>query len=235
MLRQRNLLSLMLITASFFSGAYSAQSAPRAIGALSASDFYKCQRPDLSPDEIISYCAAMLKMNIKIEPGGPYRYPRQAALANYALHTGLAFQRKGQNDFARRYFNFAMASVTEMLKPFPDDAKLLGERCWLRAVINIELDAALADCEHGLQTKPGDSEALRNKGFVLYRQDKYREALASYDASLQINAEDPYTLFLRGVAKQRLDAGSGDADIKSATDLNQLVPAIFTNYGVSVN
>jgi tetratricopeptide (TPR) repeat protein len=212
----------------------SAQSAIKTISSLSAGDFLKCETPDLPPDDIISYCAAMMRANIPIDPNyRQYHYPRRSSMANYALHTGLAFLRKGQDDFARKYFVFAIGVITEQLKPFPNDPTLLGERCWVRAVINSELEEATKDCDRAILAKPEDNELLRNKGFVLLRQEKYQDALASFDASLQRKDDDSYALYLRGLTKQKLGDANADADVQSATKINSAIAAIFKNYGVN--
>ena len=153
----------------------------------------------------------MMKMGADASrPYGQYSYPRRAFIANYSLHTGLAFLRKGQDDFARRYFDFAIGVVTEKLSPFPNDAALLGERCWIRAVINAGLEEAFQDCERATLGKPDDSELFRNKGFVLFRQGKYPDALATLDSSVRLGGRDAYALFLRSAVKQKLGDASAD-------------------------
>jgi tetratricopeptide (TPR) repeat protein len=196
-------------------------------------EWEKCEEPGLPEDETISYCAAMLRMGTENGPSGKYNYPRLGAV-NHALHAGLAFLRKGQADFARKYFEFSIMAVTEEINKFPEPG-LYGQRCWIRAVLNAQLDRAMADCEQALQGKPDDPELLRNKGFVLFRLGKYQEALVLYDASLQAKQDDAYGLFLRGALKQKLGDTTAEADIKAATALNFKIVAIFKNYSVSLN
>lgn len=210
----------------------SASAAPWVVTKVTPDEWDRCENPDLPPDEIIGYCNAFLAMHIGLSFDG-YHYPR-SRVANHALHAGLAFQRKGQADLAQQYFAFSIRSLNKRLELFPD-AEPFGERCWIRAVINMELDTALADCDKGLQIAPNDAELLRNKGFVLFRQDKYPEALAFYNAALQHKTDDIFTLYLRGIVKQRLGDAGASADIKAAADGDAKIAATFRIYGVTPN
>ena len=51
------------------------------------------------------------------------------------------------------------------------------------------LQEALADCNEALKLKPDYINALDSRGFVQLRMGKYDEAIADYDAALQIDAE----------------------------------------------
>jgi tetratricopeptide (TPR) repeat protein len=208
--------TLSLAVALIFSSASTGNSAPPVITSLHSEDDDKCEKPTLSEDYIIGYCGAMLRLGLHDWPNdGTYHYPKNG-IARETLLTGLAFQRKGNEEFARKYFDFAIKTETQALQSSPSGAENFGERCWLRAVINVELETGLADCERGLQIKPDDYEILRNKGLILYRQGRYQEALASCNASAQQKPADAFNLFLRGVVKQKLGDTSFDADYKSA-------------------
>jgi tetratricopeptide (TPR) repeat protein len=145
---------------------------------LRAGDRDICESPDLPPDTVISYCAALIRLDIDdINPVDRWRYPRKVPFAHYALNTGFAYLRKGDGESAGKYFAFAIWTISEKLKPFPNAAELLAERCWTRAVIGQQLEEALKDCDQGALAQPEDSELLRNKGFVLMRMGKYQDAL----------------------------------------------------------
>ena len=90
------------------------------------------------------------------------------------------------------------------------------------------------DCEKGLKIEPENSDLLVSKALVLYRQDKYRDALAALDVAVRKAPRDPNGWFLRGAVKQKLDI-SAEADLKAAVELQRNIKSIFRNYGVPVN
>ncbi len=229
MLRQ----SLIVILALLVSSSSLAIAAPQFLTKLEGWDRDKCDRPDVPPDKTISFCTVMIRMGIE-NPSGAYHYPH-TAIANQTLHAGLAFRQKGDEDAANKYFVVAVLAITEKLKKYPTDAALLGERCWIRAVANIELEEGLKDCEDSIKFKSTDPETLRNYGFILYRKSKYQEALDAYTSSLKLRADDPYALFLRGADRLKLGDATASEDLNAAKDRNRMVPLIFRNYGVVPN
>jgi len=161
-----------------------------------------------------------------------WRYPRKVPFAHYALNTGFAYLRKGDGESAGKYFAFAILIISEKLKPFPNAAEPLAERCWTRAVIGQQLEEALKDCDQGALAQPEDSELLRNKGFVLIRMGKYQAALTLLDKSLRLYDSDAYAFLLRSVAKRELGESGWEADQKAATEIYSNVVPTFKNWGV---
>lgn len=56
---------------------------------------------------------------------------------------------------------------------------------YARAVGNLELDEALAGINQALESDPTDAAMLDTRGFILYRQGKYQEALADMEPAVK--------------------------------------------------
>jgi tetratricopeptide (TPR) repeat protein len=139
---------------------------------------------------------------------------------------GKALQDKGE--FARALLDFDRA-----LKLQPDNAFALNGRCWSRAVLKIELAAALADCNAGVEAGGVEiANTLNTRGFVHYRRREYREAIASYDASLEHNSIAS-SYYVRGLSKRALGEPDADADIAKALSLEPGVRERYAGYGVA--
>jgi tetratricopeptide (TPR) repeat protein len=109
-----------------------------------------------------------------------------------------------------------------------EDARLpnaLNSRCWQRALIGVDLDKALNDCNRALRNAPKTATTLDSRGLVHLRLGDLDKAIADYDASLAINPKIGWSLYGRGLAKQRKGlAAEGAADIAAATAINPKLP-----------
>ena len=213
--------SLLMAVALLSIAAAPGTAAPHLLSVLDVSNREKCDDPDASPDDIISVCATMIKMRV-------------APDFDHGLKAGLAYMRMNQVDNARYYFAIALKVANKRLDEFPDSPEDLNNRCWLEAAVNFDLENGLVDCEKGLKIEPENSDLLVSKALVLYRQDKYRDALAALDVAVRKAPRDPNGWFLRGAVKQKLDI-SAEADLKAAVELQRNIKSIFRNYGVPVN
>jgi tetratricopeptide (TPR) repeat protein len=154
--------------------------------------------------------------------------------AAIVLNMAVAYRLKEQNDLAIKHFDFAEHVIAEALSKYPESsAALLNSRCWIRAVSGQQLDAALADCKQALNVQADMSQAMDSLGFVLYRQGQYAEALKAYDDALATRPDNPGSLYMRGMAKQKLGDNTGAAiDIRAATRGTFPVALAYSNYGV---
>src|SRR5262245_3908335 len=118
--------------------------------ARSCSDFGQ------GPNQQIAACNAVISdftdggnAKIRIRGADRVRY-------NLFLNRGAAYARLGDVEQSRSDFKRAIEMATEALeeggKPLPDE---YNRRCWARAVANVELDLALADCNESLRLRPG--------------------------------------------------------------------------------
>lgn len=59
------------------------------------------------------------------------------------------------------------------------------------------------------------------------------KAIADFDAALKINAKLAYSLYGRGLAKNRMQSGSGDQDIAAATAISPDVAKDYVTHGIN--
>ena len=143
------------------------------------------------------------------------------------------------NEAATSYFNVqqysrALAEADKALAVKSDDPETLNNRCWTRAVANLELDRALADCQRSLQVRPGDAATLDSLAFVHFRMGQFSLAITGYGAALATNPKQAPSLYMRGVARLRAgDADAGRADIDAAEQMDNSVAGQFASYGVT--
>ena len=117
----------------------------------------------------------------------------------------------------------------------------IAERCWIRAVLGIELDAALRDCEAALEHDMEQPEVWDSRGLVNYRLGNYADALGDYDESLDEDGEGELEggtnsgggYYMRGLVKRALgQVAAGDADIARGLQLDAKARERYTGYGV---
>jgi tetratricopeptide (TPR) repeat protein len=112
--------------------------------------------------------------------------------------------------------------------------EIYNSRCWARAVLNRELDLALADCEKSLALNPGLGRTLDSRGFVHLRMGDNKAAIADYDAALAAEPKLASSLFCRGIAKHRNgDNDGGDTDIAAAKAIDPKIAERYAGYGVT--
>ncbi len=127
----------------------------------------------------------------------------------------------------KRDYAHALSDIAEALRLDPSDAgEAILNRCDILARKG-EFDAALADCQKGLQQHPNDPYAVGGLGFVYYQMGKYDEAIANYTSALGFSDLDPYDkaylLYGRGLAKLKKGDKSGEADLTEAKGLSKTV------------
>jgi tetratricopeptide (TPR) repeat protein len=87
-------------------------------------------------------------------------------------------------------------------------------RCEIRADANVDLEAALGDCDQ-LQRKPGAGpRAHFSRGLVLYRLGRYQEAIVEFDPAGVHDKAHANKWYMRGMAKLALgQRADGEADM----------------------
>ena len=119
-----------------------------------------------------------------------------------------------------------------------DDASLaeaFNNRCWARALLGIDLETALADCDAALKRRPKVANYLDSRGLVYLRMGKYELAISDYDAALGLNAKIAWSLFGRGVARVRMGQGqAGQVDIAAAKQVNPSIDSEAARYGITI-
>ncbi len=150
-----------------------------------------------------------------------------AADARFAL--GMLYERGESPEQALAQFNLWIAA-------HPDDNRrpqALNGRCWSRALLNRELDKALADCNGALRANPKVYSFLDSRGLVFLRRGEFARSIVDYDASLALRPKVPWSLYGRGIAKMKAgDADGGKADVAAALASNANIATEAAKYGV---
>ena len=106
-------------------------------------------------------------------------------------------------------------------------------RCWARAVLGIELDKALDDCDEAVDAAPKNASYLDSRAWVYLRLGKLKKALADFDRGLAIHADGAWSLYGRGLVHLGLgDAPRGQADLAAARKLNPHIDADIQRAGL---
>jgi tetratricopeptide (TPR) repeat protein len=127
----------------------------------------------------------------------------------------------------------AVASADLALSEEPDSPTALNGRCWIKGLVNRDLDAALADCTRAVSLVDNAAATLDSRALIHYRAGRYKEALADYDAALKLAPGKASSLFMRGVV--RIADGrkaDGEGDIAAATVIEPLVALDFSAWGI---
>ena len=141
----------------------------------------------------------------------------------------------GLYDRANR-MDAAVEQYTLWIAAHPEDSRrpsALNGRCWARALLDRDLDKALADCNGAVRANPKNFGFLDSRGLVFLRRGEFDKAIADYDASLALHPQTPWSLYGRGLAKTRSgDAAGGKADIAAALAISPTVAAQAERYGL---
>ncbi len=141
----------------------------------------------------------------------------------------------GLNERADR-LDAALANYDLWIKAHPEDSSRIeafNGRCWARALMNRELNLALADCDAALRLRPGSAQYLDSRALVRFRRGELDKALADYDASLAIQPRAAWTLYMRAVVERRAGkTQQADADHALALSINPRVVERAKRYGL---
>jgi len=152
-------------------------------------------------------------------------------LALAYLARGTAHVRTGDATRAEPDYREAIRLDSIPIDSGQKEVPLYNDRCWARAVAKIDLDAALADCNEALRLRPDFVPALDSRAFVHMRGERFREAIADYDAAIMGSPQNPWSLYGRGIAKLRLgDTVGAQTDIAASKAVQDVAPE-FAAYG----
>jgi tetratricopeptide (TPR) repeat protein len=194
-----------------------------------------CSDFTIGANQQIAACSSLItgfydsdSARIRLTPADNNRY-------NLFINRGAAFARNGDIERSRADFRRAIEMTTEALEeggnPLPAE---YNRRCWARAVANVELDLALADCNEAVRLLPRIAPFLDSRAFVHLRSGRNEDAIKDYDAALRLNPRLPDSLYGRGLAKLRLgDAEGAKADLFLAETLRPGTRVQFTAFGIT--
>lgn len=193
------------------------------------ADFGRALRIDATNADALAERGAVHQMR------GSYDFAMrdfQAALAIDPDHFIAAYRRdqamQGRGDQVRQQ----IARLTEALERDPDNSAMLNNRCWIRAVNDEDLNAALHDCNAALRTAPQSAAALDSRGLVHLKRGDYQAALADYEAALRLQPQRGHFLFGRGLARVALgQVEEGKGDLAAAETAEPGVARAYAEYG----
>ena len=136
----------------------------------------------------------------------------------------LAHER--QKDYASAAIDYTQATRLE-----PKNAGYWNLACWARAISD-QLEQALKDCNESLRLRPNDSNTIDSRGLVYLKLGQIDKAIADYEAVMKLDPKAASSLYALGMAKNKKEAGSGDADLAAAKVLNAKIDETFAGYGV---
>jgi tetratricopeptide (TPR) repeat protein len=132
----------------------------------------------------------------------------------------------------------AIPQYDQWIAANPKDERLafaLTDRCRARALLNREIDQALADCERALKLRPSTAEIIESRGMVRYRMGQYDQAIADFGAALKLQPQLAWALYGRGLAELKTGkTAEGQADLKAANELARpLIVRLRNRYGLA--
>jgi tetratricopeptide (TPR) repeat protein len=146
------------------------------------------------------------------------------------------FETLGDAYRAKRDFDRAEESYGHAIDMSKGDTYAWSHRCFTRAIIGKDLDAALADCNEAMKLtsrEPGSlAPVLSYRCFAQYRMKHYREAIQDCDAAIAHSPTYAEALYVRGLAKRALGDASASADIDHARKLDPKIAQTYAGYGV---
>jgi tetratricopeptide (TPR) repeat protein len=112
----------------------------------------------------------------------------------------------------------------------------LSARCKARAMLGLDLSAALKDCNAAISRsgKLQNPDFLDNLALVRFRLGDYEKSLGGYDAALKIRPKNAWTLYGRGLAKlKKNDRSGGEGDIAEAVSIAPGVAEAYKKMGLA--
>jgi tetratricopeptide (TPR) repeat protein len=156
----------------------------------------------------------------------------EEALRLDPYHSLAAYRRQQAVEGRVTAFLSQIDQLTEIIASEPENGAALNNRCWLRAINDQDLTAALADCDRALALDPRHGAALDSRGLVHLKRGDFSAALADYEAALALEPERGHYLYGRGLARLRLGQFElGQSDLAAAELSEPGVAQAYAAYG----
>lgn len=128
----------------------------------------------------------------------------------------------------------AMDAYDNVVEYEPGNVEALAGGCWIRGLLNIELDRALSQCQRALRLDPGDAQIVEDRCLVYFRMGNYAKADADCSGAATFPPTASRALFIRGLAKlKKGDSAGGNADITAAKQLKVDIASDFAADGLA--
>ena len=115
----------------------------------------------------------------------------------------------------------AIAEYDGLIRLDPNDPIGFDGRCWVRALVGVELDAALSDCNHAIQMAAYDNIKYEDRAIVWFRRGEMSRVISDAEFALKQSPESARALYLRGLARMalgRMDEGRADVSVAEKAD-----------------
>ncbi len=158
---------------------------------------------------------------------------RKLAPTNKNLILEIAQAYESQHEYATAIVDFDHWIIENSRdERLPD---VLGQRCWSRAALGVDLPLALADCNQAIR-RGGDSFVARNsRAVVQLKMGNFDKAIADFDVAIKRQPKDARAYYGRGLAEARKGLSSrSQLDLKTAVDMDAEVAAHYKNIGLSL-
>jgi tetratricopeptide (TPR) repeat protein len=112
------------------------------------------------------------------------------------------------------------------------NAANFSERCLDKAILGVQLESAIVDCQEALRLRPDDAWAHDSRGLVHLKLGQFELAIRDFDVALakQVN---PFSLYGRGLAKRGLnDIAGSEEDIAAARRLYGDIESLMAKQGL---
>jgi tetratricopeptide (TPR) repeat protein/predicted aspartyl protease len=152
--------------------------------------------------------------------------PREADMR---LNLAFLYQSADRLDAALTQFSIWLAAHrTDIRRPVA-----LNGRCWVRALLNQDLNSALDDCNAAVSLAPTAAAYRDSRGLVLLRLGRYAKSAADYDAVLKSAPGRPWSLYGRAIDEQRLGkTAASQADLDAAVERRPGIRDEARKYGI---
>jgi tetratricopeptide (TPR) repeat protein len=206
------------------------------IKALAHRPYRSDDDPQRRADSAAAHARAIDELNKKIAS-----YTRQIKAAP---DDASILSRRGNTYLEKYEYADAIADFNQVVALRPSDAGAWSNRCWARAIANLELAKGLSDAIESLRLKPNAVDALNCRGLISLRLGHVDEAISDYDSVLGIGAalreggnwDIPSAWYGRGLAeRQRRNEIAGILDFAAATAVAPTIADQFAAYGFNTS
>jgi tetratricopeptide (TPR) repeat protein/predicted aspartyl protease len=133
------------------------------------------------------------------------------------------------------HFQAAVRQFTLWIGQHRQDSRLvwaLNGRCWFSALGNLNLTAALQDCDRAVDLAAKDAAILNSRAFVRLRMGQLDKAMSDFDAAIKLEPRDAWSLYGRAIVEGRKGlAQQSQADLTAAAALQADIAERGRHYG----
>lgn len=145
--------------------------------------------------------------------------------------SGIAYMNRATAENRKGERAASLGDYDKAVGLIPENWMAWDGRCWVRAIIGQDLEGALADCKKAMELQPSAANTLNTLGFILYRQGRFEDAIASYDESIARDPNVASSYYMRGLARRKLNRDAS-GDLAKALTLEPGIRERYHEYGI---